>query len=196
MAVPVIEGFKKDNGASSTLTVDKPDDVVTGEMLVIIACNVDNSDTPAFTDNKTGWNFVGQDGNSDSDAHVGVFWRKADGTEGISEDVISNSVDHYVIFYLRISGQDDTTPIHKLIFDAVGNATTHDIDEVTTTLDDCLIVAGLSFHGGDGFRKIGKVTYVPAIHAGNDISRAQPVSRQLTAGLQAGKQNTFNAFRP
>ena len=154
MAVPVIESYEKNNGgstASQTLTCNKPAGVQIGDLLVLIPMNEDASDTPQFSDNKTGWNFVGNGGNSNADAHVGFFWRIADGTEGASESITAQSSDQWVMFYVRISGSHPTAPVDVNNFtQSSSSSNSHQVPAIVTTVDDCLVLYGLSFDGGDG----------------------------------------------
>jgi hypothetical protein len=153
--VPVIESWSKNNGgttASATLTFSEPAGVQSGDLLVIIVMNEDATSTPQFSDNKVGWNFVDTSGNAVSDAHVGVFWRIADETENSIQSVSATSSDQWMGFYLRISGADDTTPINAYNFvQSTSNQDPHVIPVITTTVDDCLVLYGLSFDGGDAY---------------------------------------------
>lgn len=151
--LPVLESFLSSDGGttgSDTLTLDKPSGVVSGDLLMLIACNDNPSATVQFTDNKSGWNFVGTSGNSTSDSHIGVFWKISDGGEGASESVVAATVRFWCGFYLRISGADITTPINVSNFQAEAANASHTVDSVTTTVDNCLGLCALSFDGGDG----------------------------------------------
>ncbi len=151
MAVPVIESFEKNSGTSiNTLTCNKPTGVASGDLLVLIAAN-DEVFNPSFSDNKTGWNFIFNNGSFSAACSSGVFWRIADGTEGSSETVISSDHTDWVMFYVRISGTV-SSPIHKQAgAESTGDSSTHGVGGVTTTINDCLVLYGLAFDGGDGF---------------------------------------------
>jgi len=152
-AAPVIENYTEqwNTTGNTTLTFSKPSGVQVGELLLIIAVNDDTSAT-AFTDNKSGWNFIADFGNGTSDSHVGLFWRIADGTEGGTEQVTSAGSDEWGGWYVRISGVD-TNEANTI--NAVGTQTTLrgssvTATAVTTDVDDCLALCFGSFDGGDG----------------------------------------------
>ncbi len=151
--IPVIELWTEqgDTDPSAPITLAKPSGVESGDLLLLIAMN-DAPDATAFSDNKVGWNFVDTSGNDVSDAHIAVFWRIADGTEGPTETVTSAGEDEWVGYYLRITGADDTNPINVYNFEQSSSvSSSHIIPAITSTVDDCLMLYGLSFDGGDGY---------------------------------------------
>ena len=153
MSIPVLQSYQKNNGlASSTLTCSKPGGVQAGDLLVLICTNDENGNTQQFTDNKTGWNFLGNNGNSTSDCHAGAFWKIADGGEGSQESVTSEAAQDWTMYYLRITGHHATTPIDNSYFSQtpfVGNSCT--FDSYSTNNDNCLVIAATGFDGADGY---------------------------------------------
>ena len=149
---PAVETWTEQGGTSATLTLAKPANVAVGDLLVLICMNDSESASPEFSDNLDGWNFVNTAGDAVSDAHIGVFWRIANGTEGDTIEVTAETLRHWTGFYVRISGADGTTPINTSAFDdSFTISDTYAIGEVTTDEDNCLVLYGLSFDGGDGF---------------------------------------------
>ena len=152
--IPVIESWTKGGSttASSTLTFTKPSSVQVGDLLVIIAMQDDTSSQAFDATGSSDFTFLGDGGSTSSDAHVGFYYRIADGTEGSSESITALSSDEWMGFYVRISGADGTTPIDVYNFaQSSSNQDNHVIPAVTTTIDDCLVLYGLSFDGGDGY---------------------------------------------
>jgi hypothetical protein len=154
-SAPVVEGFQATNGGSATstnLVLDAPAGITPGELLLLIVGNDDNTATAQFGTTPAGWNYIGEGGDNSADAHIGAFWRIADGTEGPTVTVVAQSADNWWGWYIRISGADTTTPINVNNFaQSTGNAGTHNIPQVTTTVDDCLAIYGLAFDGADGY---------------------------------------------
>lgn len=151
MAIPVIETYEKNDGgtsASLTLTCDKPSEIAVGDLLLLICSNDDGSNVAQFSDNKVGWTFAGESGNSTIDAHIGAFYKIADGGEGTSESVTSESADRWCMFYLRISGSGDVEASN--FTQSSASSSNHVIPAITTEEDDCLVICGLSFDGGNG----------------------------------------------
>ena len=154
MALPVLETFLESDGgvvSSSTLTLDKPSGVVAGDLLILIGMNPNATGAAQFTDNKSGWTFIEEIGDTTSDCHIGAFWKTATGSEGASEDIVATASLRWLGFYLRISGHDTTTPINDKNFQLNELSATKDILEVTTTVDNCLAIYSLAFTRGDGF---------------------------------------------
>lgn len=151
MSVPVLESHTKAaQAASSSITVNKPSGVVSGDLLLIIVFSDDVTDTAQFSDNLTGWNFQAEGGDSAADVHMGVFWRGADGTEGASETIDAASSDDMCAFYLRISGADTTTPFDlspSIQTDA--GAGVHTIPEITTNNANSLALYAIATDGQD-----------------------------------------------
>ena len=151
---PVLETYTEQGSttASASLVLTKPSGVVSGDLLILICMNEDDTSIDQFTDNHAGWTFLLNTGNSSSACHTGVFWRISDGTEGASESVTAQSSDQWMGFYLRVSGAHATTPIDSSLPGvSTGNASNHPVLGVTTSVDDCLIFCALVFDGGDGF---------------------------------------------
>lgn len=154
MTVPVIETWlvNGSTGPSATLTCNKPSGVATGDLLVLIPFNENASSTAQFTNNKSGWTFVKNCGNTTSDCHIGLFWRIADGTEGSSETVTATTAEAWGMWYLRISGVDASDVVEATGSSViVGSAASIAITGVTTVESDCLVLYFHSFDGGDGF---------------------------------------------
>jgi len=153
-SIPVIETIEKNQGGagqSINLTCNKPAGVEIGDLLVLICANEDDSAVPQFWDNKAGWEFIDESGDFSSDAHIGVFYRIATGTEDASETVVAESADQWCMFYARISGVNPDNPINISNFASTFSESVHVIPSIITDVDNCLILYGLSFDGSDGF---------------------------------------------
>jgi hypothetical protein len=152
--VPVVEGFQASNGGGTTstnLVLTAPSGITAGELLLLIVCD-DYANTATHFNAVTGWTKLGESGSATPDAYIGVYWRIATGTEGSSQTVTSTAAAYWLGWYLRISGADTTAPINAQSF-AISSATgvnPHVIPQITTTVDKCLAIYGLSFDGGDG----------------------------------------------
>lgn len=157
MAIPVIatQSPNAESGSPTTaLTVNKPSGVVSGDLLIIMVVNDENSSTPQFDDvtNKpTGFTAVGVGGSGNSDCHYGIYWRIADGTEGSSFSCPCATSNDMAGICFRITGHDQTSPIDVVGANTQSGAASNvDITEVTTTKDNCLVLAMTAYDGGDG----------------------------------------------
>jgi len=155
MTIPVIKDSSKavSSAAGVTLTCLKPTaDINEDDFLILICGNDYDSTANQFSDSNkpSGWTFLGQEGNRTSDAHIGVYYKVASGSEGTVTVTTPRSEDWFM-FYGIITGVDTATPINTSSFSFHGDTASHDIPSVTTTEDDCLILYGLSFNGADGY---------------------------------------------
>ena len=153
MTVPVLEGFTFGDGsddARTDLTATKPSGVASGDFLPIVPMNDSTGGGPEFADDLTDWDLRVSEGDGTSDAHVGVYERISDAGESASETVTAATSGLWSTYYMRISGVDQTTPIH--VFNSgiiTDQGTTKTIPEITTTIDDCLIFYGMVSDGAD-----------------------------------------------
>lgn len=138
-------------GASLTLT--KPADVGVGDLLLIIVGSDDNTDTDQWDNSAlkpTGFTLINEAGDAaTSDAHVGAFWRIADGSETATIDVPAQSDQDYWGFYVRVTGAHQTAPINIAGSDVVDSTDPYDVAGVTTTVNNALAFYVLAFDGGD-----------------------------------------------
>ncbi len=152
-AVPTVQGFQTtSSGATSvaSLNMTAPSGITAGELLMIIVANDDTTGTAQFSNNLSGWNFIGTSGNGTAQAHIGAFWRVANGTEG-SVTVDAQSADNMYGWYIRIAGANTANPINVSNFtQSAADSNSRAIPQVVTTSDNTLAVYGLSFDGGDG----------------------------------------------
>ncbi|KKL92954.1 hypothetical protein LCGC14_1879530, partial [marine sediment metagenome] len=87
-----------------------------------------------------------------SDAHIAAYWKISDGGENPTETVTTVGSDEWIGYYLRISGAHGTTPINTYYFTQTSSSSNnHIIPAVTTTIDNTLVLYGLSFDGTDGY---------------------------------------------
>ena len=153
MAIPVLEtGWTKQNALTNSLTVTKASGVVSGDLILIIACNEDSTNTAQWDDSTlkpTGFTLIAEGGNSTADAHIAMFWRVADGTEGATFTLPCQSSDYTTAYCLRITGIA-ASPINANSTPGATSGTSHTVPAVTSSVDDCLVIAGLSFDGADG----------------------------------------------
>jgi len=150
--VPQIREYTEqwDTSPSTTLTFDKPDNVEVGDLLLILAVNDDTSGTAFDSGDSSNFTFVHDYGSTSSDAHVGVFYRIADGTEADTEQITSAGNDEWGGWYIRITGANITDPIHQVGAEANGYGNSRTAAAVSTTIENCLGITFTAFDGGDG----------------------------------------------
>jgi len=152
MPVPVIEGWEPANSGGSTvqsITLTKPLGVQVGDLLLLIVGS-DESNSGSWQD-ISGWNKIVNYNASSSDAALGIYWRLADDSEDstIAVSQPSGNNDEMFGWYIRISGVDQTTPIHILGTPAYSTSKPFTINQVTTTINDCLAFYAVAHDGGD-----------------------------------------------
>ncbi|PCJ24139.1 MAG: hypothetical protein COA96_10360 [SAR86 cluster bacterium] len=149
---PNLEGYLTNSNpgsANNTLVAIKPSGVEVGDLLIILVANSDSTNTNQFVNNVAGWNFVLDGGNSTASAHLGLYWREADGTEPATQNVSAQSTDHWTTGYLRVSGADTTTPFVSAESVNSAAAATHSQTWDATLIPNVLLLGFLSFDGGD-----------------------------------------------
>jgi hypothetical protein len=139
MAVPVVASSTTNSaGSTATLTMTKPSGVAAGDLLLVI-CGSEAGGTDGYDTAPSGWNLVNY-ASVGSSASVAAFWRIADGGEPSTTDFVQSLTRDSWGFYLRITGADETTPIHVVGSDYSGTGELHSITGVTTSTADCLAV--------------------------------------------------------
>ena len=138
---------------NTSITLTKPNDIVTGDLLIILVGNDDITSLDQWdntTNKPTGFTFIQTDGTFNTDCHYGSFWRVADGTEGATINITSSRNANYYGFYIHIKGAHVTAPIGNLGASALESAlTTNTLGGITGNADDLGIYIN-SFDGGDG----------------------------------------------
>jgi len=150
--VPVVESYTSNTAVpGSSLTLTKPSGVVSGDLLLLIVGNDDNTNTAQWSNTLSGWTLINEAGTSTSDAHVAAYRRIADGTEGATVSVPAQSSDDYWGYYIRITGVNAVSPINAIGSDVNGgNTASRVISGVTTTVANTLAFFAFSFDGADG----------------------------------------------
>ncbi len=141
----------------NSLTLTKPTGVESGDLLLILVGN-DNNTATAQWNNTTlkpsGFTLINTAGNATPDAHVAAFYRVADGTENTTINVPAQSNFYYWGYYIRLTGVDTTNPIDVTGADFTANNITtpsNSIPSITTTADQALAFYVLSADGGDTY---------------------------------------------
>ncbi len=199
MATPVVESFEHavaGGVTAASVTVDKPTGVAVGDLLLLIVGNEDATAGASFP-TRSGWTKQYESGSSVPDCKIGMYSRVADGTEAASETITwGTGADSGGAWYVRVSGVDDTTPVHLIGSPSlVANASSRSSPSITTTVDDCLVFAHQSYDGADGVLSVagtGWPTSVPANQELKDGTLATEwsgawVTRELAT---AGASNT------
>ena len=152
MTLPVLEsGWDVQQSASGRTSVpfNQPSGSQTDDLLMAICID----DDPGASSNwnvKTGWTRQINIGNGTSDSKLAIYWRIQDGTESWPESFTASTSRFRGGVMLRITGIDTVTPIHVTRSSAAVLTNSYSILGPTTTIDDCLILYGFAFDGGDG----------------------------------------------
>jgi len=141
------------SGWPYTIDINIPSDVISGDLILILLCDSNNSST-------TNWGFSTISGftraqsyaSSTYDAGYAIYWKIADGTESsfINATYTSASID-VVAFCVHIKGANQTTPIGSIgTADGDSFSTTHPITGITGNIDDLGFYI-FAFDGADGY---------------------------------------------
>jgi len=153
-SIPTIESFTKtwSGTSASSITVDKPANVATDDLLVVLVGGDDDAVSPfSASEAPTGFTFMKTEGTTDSDAFIAAYYRVADGTEAATFTVgtISPTQDMWVSC-IRIDGANTTTPIGVQgagTIAAFNSSITP--TQITTVNDNSLVIAFASVDGSD-----------------------------------------------
>jgi hypothetical protein len=194
MAVPVLEAQTWSAATTSTFVMTAPAGIQANELLVLLVGNDGNTTITMWSQANApdGWTYYGEVGDAGSDSFAGIFYKVATGSE-TDVTVISNGSWMNGGWYCRISGAD----VGATFLDAYsGEIRTSVIAAptftgVTTTVNDCLILANCGYDGADGAigvtsgaTQIDVQTYTSGTE-GAGISRCIATQEQATAGLAA-----------
>ena len=152
MTLPVLEtGWDVQQSASGRTSVpfNQPSGSQTDDLLMAI-CIDDDPGASSSWNVKTGWSRPINIGDGTSDSKLAIYHRIQDGTESWPESFTASTTRFRGGVMLRITGIDTVTPIHQTQASASAKNSTYSILGVTTTIDDCLIIHGFTFDGGDG----------------------------------------------
>jgi hypothetical protein len=139
--LPVIEAFSTAGVSPSTsLTATDPGGITANELLMLLVI-YDNGSVPVVT-TPAGWTRFAE--YADDGAGFELFRKIASGSEG--DVVLTLTSTNAVVWYLRVSGADTTTPINVLgVYRNWNNPAS-----VTTDVDNCLAFVIDSHDGGSG----------------------------------------------
>ena len=143
----VIEAFQDQNLPIASQDTDwaltNPSGITVGELLILWVIK----DGSGLINPTSGWTSISRDDGAGLEHYVA--WRIADGTEGATTTITSLSNPNPMcggIF--RISGHNGLGVVGSVVNS--GSQTTHDFTEITTLLDDVLVISLFGFDGGDG----------------------------------------------
>lgn len=145
--VPVLESYSSfaSTVEQTDIVLSKPSGVVSGNFLVMLVGNEDQTSTAQFSAH-TGWTQGSSVGSPTSDVHGSWYWRVANGSEASTETVVAQSADYCAGFYLRFSGAASAVEGSSV---QRSNAFTHIANSFTTTINNTLAIAFCSFDGAD-----------------------------------------------
>ncbi len=161
-SVSIGSGIAIDTGWTSntavpgvTLSLNKPANIVAGDLLLILVGN-DNNTATAQWNNTTlkpqGFTLINEAGNATPDTHTAAFYRIANGTESSATSTTAQASANYWGYYIRVTGVDGNNPIDATSTDyAVNNLLSHPITATTTRTDGALAFYLLGGDGGDTF---------------------------------------------
>ena len=137
--------------AVSSYSVTLPLTTEVGDMIFIIAANDDATNEQIFSA-PTGFTELSYEGNSTTDAHLAMYYRIADGTEGATIGLpfdTNGNVTDIAVYASRITGVKQTAPIISEVgsTSSVNNVT---IGSHASAASNTLFIAAVAFDGGDG----------------------------------------------
>ena len=196
MAIPVIASESLDDSGGSTatsLTLNKPVGTVQGDYILVMAGDDRNNTTSAGYDLLTGgstWLEHWDESHANVDCSTVCQGKIAGASEPSTYTLNFAAGENAAEMWAwtgRLTGVDGTTPV-----DVVGTpereaSSNPDHSGITTTVDDCLIVAAFSFDGGDAHPSsvAGPFTEQAELSSGTgnqDASGGIATKEQATAG--------------
>lgn len=149
--MPSIESFTDTTTGvyGNSLTLNAPTGITAGDLLLIIFRDPAINTNSEVINTPSGWTKIDEHGTADNDIHIGMFWKEATGSEGDVTVTSTVSSTGRAGWYLRISGADTTTPIHATSKNGTTwqAATPWTASGVTTSVDNCLLIAGFAADG-------------------------------------------------
>ena len=157
MANPTFVGMEvADSGGvtQTTLTCNIHASALADDLAVLICGNDENSNTAQFDDvnNKpTGSTLVATDGNANSDSHYGIFTKVLTSSDISTGSITFNAANSNEIYgWVRVYRDFNASNIVNVIGTSTRvSGSSVDIAAVTTTVDDCTVLAVTVFDGGD-----------------------------------------------
>ena len=153
--VPIVESYTSGTTAGAldtTVSLDMPAGLVAGDLILAIFSdeNANANDCPVIAV-PDAYTQITHGANS-GDVQAAIYWRIATGSETWPLVIQGTGANDYAVGWcLRISGADQTTPIHQtgvwVGVGLTGAGTT--IPQVTTTVDNCLGIFMVGFDGAD-----------------------------------------------
>jgi hypothetical protein len=152
--IPVIEEVSFTDGGSAEideLELASPINIIPNELLVMIVCS-DNAGDDTYFNDVSGWTKLGESGNSVCDSHIALYYQVANGSQ-VFTNVTGITTSNLLGWILRISGVDANDSIEASNFAASTATGTNPqiVPSITTLKDNCLILYGIAFDGGDGY---------------------------------------------
>jgi hypothetical protein len=151
---PVVEEVSFTDGGTveiDTLEMALPINYLDGDLLVMVMVS-DNPQDATYFNAVSNWTKLDESGTSVADSHIAVYYRIANETI-LDVTVTGVTTSNMLGWILRLSGVDLSDPIEAYGFAAstAGGTNPHQIPSITTINDNCLVLYGLAFDGGDGF---------------------------------------------
>lgn len=147
MAFPILEGSRgsTENGAGASINVAEVVGIVPGELLVITVAASITADVDPFED-LDGWTLAIQDAADSTSARrawSALYWRVADGSEGVETISWAGSTGRAAALYQRWANADIGDPILDFLSTppSGGNESDFTIDGTTSTGTDRVAVA-------------------------------------------------------
>lgn len=132
----------------SSITLNKPSGVTSGDLLYIITMRDPTVSNPVYEfTTPSGWTSHLLYWSSKY-IQIQTFYKISDGTEASSETLTSGFARNTVAWYLRISGIDSSDPI-DVVGSFADDITSLTVPSITTTLDNSMAIVLCAFDGGD-----------------------------------------------
>ena len=138
---------KQPSNSSTSITLDTPAGTSSGNLLitaVVTDADTDSSMAPPPGEN---WTEI-YTGDRDNQVSLGTWWKMADFNEPNDHEFTWSGGQQAYAWMMRFTGHDLSSPIHAWAKrDAFSSSP--DLDPVTTTLDNCMILRIGAFDDGD-----------------------------------------------
>lgn len=139
MAAPAYQSFNEGKAIGTSVDVTRPSGTAEGDLLIGCLSSDGGGETHTSPESDS-WNIIYKGVSEGSGKQTfSIWWKKAGPSEPGSYSFGCGSSEGLYAWVMRITGQDDTDPIHKKA-NATGDSGTVSCPAVTTEVADCLVI--------------------------------------------------------
>ena len=129
---------KESSNSSTSITLDTPAGTSSGNLLIAAVVTDGDTDSSMAPPGGEGWTEI-YTGDEDNQVSLGTWWKMADFNEPNDHEFTWSGGQQAYAWMMRFTGNDLSSPIHAWA-KRDASSSSPDLDPVTTTLDNCMIL--------------------------------------------------------